>query len=92
MECNRYGIDACFPILQSVMSLQDAMSREITLHQLTFTSQQVFCLFAVKEKNGRICKMTDTSVSISAPVFFLSVHPQTSKKSEFQVKHFCQYL
>ena len=46
----------------------------------------------VKEKNGRICKMTDTSVSISAPVFFLSVHPQTSKKSEFQVKHFCQYL
>ncbi len=50
VECNRYGIDAYFPILQSVMSLQDAMSREIALRQLTLTSQQVFRLFALKEK------------------------------------------
>lgn len=50
VECNRYGIDAYFPILQSVMSLQDAMSREIALRQLTLTSQQVFRLFALKKK------------------------------------------
>lgn len=50
VECNRYGIDAYFPILQSVMSLQDAMPREIALHQLTLTSQQVFRLFALKKK------------------------------------------
>ena len=36
-----------------------------------------------------ICKMTDTALFISVPVFFLSVHPQTSKKPKFQVKRFC---
>lgn len=36
--------------------------------------------------------MTDTFVSISVPAFFLSVHPQTSEKPKFQVKHFFQYL
>ena len=50
VECNRYGIDAYFPILQSAMSLQEAMSREIALHQLTLTSQQVFRLFMVNKK------------------------------------------
>lgn len=52
VECNRYGIDAYFPILQSAMSLQDAMSREIALHQLTLTSQQVFRLFMLNEKQS----------------------------------------
>ena len=50
VECNRYGIDAYFPILQSAMSLQEAMSREIALHQLTLTSQQVFRLYMVNKK------------------------------------------
>lgn len=52
VECNRYDIDAYFPILQSAMSLQDAMSREIALHQLTLTSQQVFRLFMLNEKQS----------------------------------------
>ena len=43
VECNRYGIDAYFPILQSVMSLQDAMSREIALRHLPH-SRYFVCL------------------------------------------------
>ena len=42
--CNAKGIDAFFPILRSVVTLQDAMDYETARHNMVCTSEQVFRL------------------------------------------------
>lgn len=68
-------------ISEKNISLQKKSTTQVNT-QCTLEIQLVQCLNL----------MTDTSVSISVPVFFLSVHPQTSEKLKFPVRHFCQYL
>lgn len=42
--CNEYGIDAYFPILRSVVSLEDALNKENAKSNLSKTAEQVFRL------------------------------------------------
>ncbi|MEY8386225.1 glycerate kinase [Oscillospiraceae bacterium 38-13] len=42
--CNRYGIDAFFPILRNTVSLQEAMDREYACDNMVATVEQVFRL------------------------------------------------
>ena len=42
--CNAKGIDAFFPILRSVVSLQDAMDHNNAAHNMANTVEQVFRL------------------------------------------------
>ena len=49
---NEHGIDAFFPILRSVTSLEDALNNENAYNNLTATAYQVFRLLEVNnEKN-----------------------------------------
>lgn len=42
--CNDHGIDAYFPILRSVCSLEEALSKEVAMSNLSNTTEQVFRL------------------------------------------------
>ena len=43
-QCNHYGIDALFPILPSVMTLEDAMDTDNVKKNLSNTAEQIFRL------------------------------------------------
>ncbi len=43
-NCNKDGIDAFFPILRSIISLDDAMSPDVAKKNLTLTVEQIFRL------------------------------------------------
>lgn len=48
--CNRYGIDAFFPILRSPCTLSEAMKKEISVQNLTDTAEQVYRLWQLCQK------------------------------------------
>lgn len=48
VACNEHGIDAFFPILRSVQSLQDAMNPENARYNMIATVEQVFRLLHLK--------------------------------------------
>ena len=50
-RCNSHGIDAYFPILQSVTTLEDALQPESAKQNLTATATQVFRLIATFRRN-----------------------------------------
>ena len=41
-ECNQYGIDAFFPILRGVVTLKEAMNKEVAHQNMVDTVEQVF--------------------------------------------------
>ena len=41
-ECNQHGIDAFFPILRGVVTLKEAMNKEVAHHNMVDTVEQVF--------------------------------------------------
>ena len=45
--CNDYGIDAFFPILRNVCTLDEAMKKENAYNNLSDTAEQVFRLLRV---------------------------------------------
>lgn len=47
-ECNKNGIDAFFPILRRISSLEEAMNPQNAKENLADTAEQVFRLWAVK--------------------------------------------
>ncbi len=51
--CNEAGIDAFFPILREVVTLQEAMNPETATNNLTQTVQQVFRLIQLLERNEK---------------------------------------
>ena len=46
--CNEHGIDAFFPILRTVVTLDEAMATENALKNMADTAEQVFRLYALK--------------------------------------------
>ena len=50
--CNDAGIDAFFPILRGVVTLEEAMSREIAEKNMIATAEQVFRLIGTCKKEG----------------------------------------
>lgn len=48
--CNEHGIDAYFPIIQGICSLEDAMKQENAYHNLRNTAEQVFRLIRAKKE------------------------------------------
>lgn len=44
-ECNQYGIDAYFPILRTITTLEEAMNSENAKRNLSDTSEQVYRLY-----------------------------------------------
>jgi glycerate kinase len=48
--CNDYGIDAFFPILRNICSLEEALDPEYAAHNLTETAYQVFRLLNSNSK------------------------------------------
>lgn len=48
VECNKKGIDAFFPILRSIVTLEDAMKSENAAANLADTAEQVFRLLNIK--------------------------------------------
>ncbi len=48
--CNEYGIDAFFPILRKVQTLEEAMKSENAKENMTQTVEQVFRLLSIKEQ------------------------------------------
>lgn len=51
--CNEYGIDAFFPILREVVSLDEAMNRETSRNNLSATAKQVFRLIKVIQNSEK---------------------------------------
>ena len=52
--CNRNGIDAYFSILQTPITLENAMEEENTKRNLTATAEQVYRLFSrIKQQGGQ---------------------------------------
>lgn len=49
-ECNKNGIDAFFPILRRISSLEEAMNPQDAKENLADTAEQVFRLWAVKSE------------------------------------------
>jgi glycerate kinase len=49
VKCNEAGIDAFFPILRSVVNLNDAMKLEHAAYNMTATAEQVFRLIQAME-------------------------------------------
>jgi len=49
IECNQQGIDAFFPILRSIVTLEEAMEPENAKRNLSDTAEQVFRLIHIKE-------------------------------------------
>ena len=41
-ECNQHGIDAFFPILRGVVTLKEAMNKEVAHQNMVDTVEQVF--------------------------------------------------
>ena len=41
-ECNQHGIDAFFPILRGIVTLKEAMNKEVAHHNMVDTVEQVF--------------------------------------------------
>lgn len=52
VACNQNGIDAFFPILRGVVTLEEAMKPENAKANMTDTVEQVFRLLKTAEKNG----------------------------------------
>lgn len=50
IECNRYGIDAYFPILRKISTLEEAMNKENAYNNLCDSVEQVFRLWKIKKK------------------------------------------
>lgn len=48
--CNEYGIDAIFPVLRSVTTLEEAMKKEEAEANLSDTAEQVFRLIRLKNQ------------------------------------------
>ena len=46
--CNEHGIDAFFPILRRIQTLQEAMTSEIARDNMVTTVEQVFRLINIK--------------------------------------------
>jgi glycerate kinase len=44
-ECNQYGIDAYFPILRTITTLEEAMNLENAKRNLSDTAEQVYRLY-----------------------------------------------
>jgi glycerate kinase len=44
-ECNQYGIDAYFPILRTITTLEEAMKSENAKTNLSDTAEQVYRLY-----------------------------------------------
>ena len=42
--CNQYGIDAFFPILRNITTLEDALNKDVAYKNLYDTAYQVFRL------------------------------------------------
>lgn len=42
--CNKYGIDAFFPILRQISTIEQALDKEVTIRNLSETAEQVFRL------------------------------------------------
>ena len=51
-KCNQHGIDAYFPILREICSLEDAMNPEKARENMEDTVEQVFRLLSVSVKNN----------------------------------------
>ena len=51
-ECNQYGIDAFFPILRGVVTLKEAMNKEVAHQNMVDTVEQVFRVVEMM-KEGR---------------------------------------
>jgi len=49
IECNQQGIDAFFPILRSIVTLEEAMRPENAKSNLSDSAEQVFRLIHMKE-------------------------------------------
>jgi glycerate kinase len=49
-ECNRNGIDAFFPILRGIVTLEDAMKPECARENLADAAEQAFRLMKVWRK------------------------------------------
>lgn len=47
--CNQHGIDAFFPILRTIVTLEEAMEPKLTKENLSDTAEQVFRLWNIKE-------------------------------------------
>ena len=47
-ECNKNGIDAFFPILRNIVTLEEAMRPENAMANLTDTAEQVFRLMNIQ--------------------------------------------
>ena len=47
--CNSHGIDAFFPILQNVVTQEQAMCGAVALHNLIATVEQVYRLWKIKK-------------------------------------------
>ena len=45
--CNQYGIDAFFPVLRTVTTLEEAMEKEQAKRNLSATVEQVFRLIKI---------------------------------------------
>ena len=52
VNCNHAGIDAFFPILRTVVTLEDAMKMENAKKNLIDTTEQVFRLIRTVQNNG----------------------------------------
>lgn len=50
IECNRHGIDAYFPILRKISTLEEAMNKENAYNNLCDSVEQVFRLWKIKKK------------------------------------------
>jgi len=50
VECNKHGIDAFFPILRNICTLEEAMDVENAARNLSDTAEQVFRLFGINFK------------------------------------------
>lgn len=52
--CNNYGIDAIFPILRKVCSLEEAMKREIAQKNMSDTVEQAMRLFKISTQEQKV--------------------------------------
>ena len=53
VECNNHGIDAYFPILRSVVSLEEAMDSKNARKNMVETVEQVFRLIKIYKQWGK---------------------------------------
>lgn len=48
-ECNKHGIDAFFPILRSICTLDEAMQSDVAYANLADTAEQVYRLYSINK-------------------------------------------